>query len=139
MPDYEFIGKAQLSRGFSFPLKRSTLDAFLDEHELPIVTGVAYCEHSEHQRVFSAVYHGPRRRAEEHTLTLWIYAVPSSLRRHVASRIEDKWLAALASWIAGFENQSELVSQTNHRFDLHYTDMNDDGTCSLESRVDALR
>lgn len=139
MPNYKFIGKSQLSRGFSFPLKRSRLDAFLDERRIETVTGVAYCGPSQEQRVFEADYYGPARRAMNHTLTVWINAVPSSLRQYIAAEIEGKWLAELANWIAQFVDGSKLVSQTDHRFEVRYEDAQDDGTCQLKLRLDAPR
>lgn len=139
MPNYEFIGKEQLSRGFSFPLKRSRLDAFLDERHIDTVTGVAYCGPSQEQRVFKADFYGPTRRGMEHTLNLWINAVPSSLRQRIAAEIEGKWLPELANWIAQFVDGSKLASQTDHRFEVHYENAQDDGTCELKLRLDAPR
>ncbi len=139
MPNYEFIGKSQLSRGFSFPLKRSTLDAFLDERGISAVTGVAYCDPSDDHQVLCADYHGPRKRGMSHTLNLWVNAVPSAIRQDVAHRIENELLSTLSNWIIQFADRSKSVSQSDHRFEIHYDDVTDDGVCRLDVRVDVPR
>jgi hypothetical protein len=141
MSDYEFIGKSRLSRGFSFPLKRSTLDAFLDHRQVQAVTGVAYCGPSDDRRVLSADYRywGPRDRGMSHSLILWLNAVPSAIRHYITKRIQEQVLPQLADWIRQFTDASKLASQLDHRFEIYYDKVSDDGSCHLDVRVDAPR
>jgi hypothetical protein len=141
MPDYEFIGKSQLSRGFSFPLKRSTLDAFLDHRQVRAVTGVAYCGPSDDRRVLCADYRywGPQDSGVSHSLILWVNAVPSALRYYIANQIQEQVLPRLADWMQQFTDASKLASQLEHRFELYYDEVSDDGSCRLNVRVDTPR
>lgn len=139
MPDYEFIGKSQLSRGFSFPLKRSVLDAFLDERQVDAITCVAYCGPSTGHRVFCADYRGPQVRGDGHSLTLWVNAVPSGIRKYVSQRIEQEMLADLVDWILLFRDESQLASQMDHRFEVYYAEVSESGECELEVRIDEPR
>ncbi len=139
MPDYEFIGKLRLRREFSFPLKRSTLDAFLDDRGISAVTAVAYCGPSDDRRVLCADYHGPRKNGMSHSLNLWVNAVPSAIRHHVAQVIEKDLLAKLGAWIIQFTDRSKTSNQMDHRFEIYYDDVTDDGVCRLEVRVDVPR
>ena len=139
MPDYEFIGKSRLARGSSFPLKRSTLDAFLDDRSLNGVTGVAYCGPSDEHRVLCADYRGSRKSGASHSLTLWVNAVPSAICHHVAQMIETEGLEKLADWIIQFTDRSKLSNQMDHRFEIYYDDVTDDGSCRIDVCVDAPR
>jgi hypothetical protein len=139
MPEYEFIGKSRLTRGFSFPLKRSVLDAHLNDCGIKSVTGVAYCGPADDHRVLGADYHGPRNRRMVHTLNIWVNAVPSAIRHHVAQRLEKELLAKLVDWINRLGDPSKLSNQMDHRFEIYYGDMTEDGKCMLDVRVDAPR
>ena len=139
MPDYEFIGKSRLARGFSFPLKRAALDASLDDRGVTTVTGVAYCGPSDDRCILSADYRGPRKRGMPHSLNLWLNAVPSSNCHHVAQTIERELLARLADWIIELTNQSAPYNQMDHRFEIYYNDVNEEGVCQLDVRVDIPR
>lgn len=132
MPEYEFIGKSRLPRGFSFPLKRSALDAYLRDWDVNSVTGVAYCGPSDDHRVLGADYHGPRRCGMAHTLNVWVNAVPSAIRHHVAQKLEKDLLAKLADWITRLGDPSILSNQMDHRFEIYYGEMTDDGKCVLD-------
>jgi hypothetical protein len=133
------MGTARLSRGFSYPLKRSTLYTFLDDGQIQGVTGVAYCGPSDDRCVLSADYRWPRNRGMAHWLVLWVNAVPSTIRSYIAKKLEEQLLPQLGSWIRQFTDQSRLYSQLDHRFEIYYDEVSDDGTCHLEIRVDAPR
>ena len=74
-----------------------------------------------------------------HSLNLWVYAVPSAIRRHVTQMLEKERLARLSHWILRFSDQSRLSSQIDHRFEIHYDDVADDDTCRLHVRLDVPR
>jgi hypothetical protein len=111
---YEFIGKAKLPKGFSFPIKRSVLDEFLRREGITNVTGVGYCGNSGHKVVLGANYYGPRSKSSRHTLTLWIYAVPSEIRRPIEELVVSAALPRLAEWLLSFSDGSLLRAKTDH-------------------------
>ena len=135
MPDYEFIGKSRLACGLSFPLKRSALDAYLDDRGITTVTGVGYCGPSDDSRVLSADYRGPLQRGMRHSLNLWLNAVPSSICHHITQVIEQELLSRLADWIIQLTDQSILCNQMDHRFEIYYDDVNEEGGCQLDVRL----
>lgn len=139
MPDYEFLGKSRLPGDFSYPLKRSALDTFLDARGITLVTMVAYCPPSADARVLNADYRGPRRRGMSHSLSLWVYAVPSRIRYHIAQMFETELLGKLTDWVLQFTDQTSLVSQLDHRFEIYYDGVTEDGACRLDVLVDVPR
>lgn len=139
MPDYEFMGRSRLPRGLRFRLKRSTVDAFLDERGIGAVTAVAYCGPSDDRQVLCADYHGPGKSGMSHSLTLCVNPVPSPIRHHVAQVIENDLLVELETWISQFTDRSKTFNQMHHRLEIYYDDVTDDGDCRLFVRVDVLR
>jgi hypothetical protein len=111
---YEFIGKAKLPKGLSFPIKRSVLDEFLHRLGITKITGVGFCGKSGHNLVLSADYYGPRSKSSRHTLNLWIYAVPSGIRKPVEELVVSVALPGLAEWILSFSDDSLLRAKTDH-------------------------
>ncbi len=136
MSEYLFIGKSKLARGFSYPLKRSTLDSFLDINNIAMVTGVAYCEPSREQRVLAATYYGPPKRGQRSTLTIWVNAVPSQFRKHISDQLEDTFLQRTMDWLASLTDSTLLTNQMDHRLDIYYNDTKDGGSCMLQVRID---
>ncbi len=139
MPKYEFIGKSKLARGFSYPLKRSTLDAFLDASKIMLVTGVAYCDPSDEQRVLSATYYGPRKQEQSSTLTIWINAVPSRIRKHISVELGNSLLPRIGDWLVSLSDPTLLANQMDHRLEIYYDETTDGRSCVLDVRIDALR
>ena len=139
MPDYEFIGKSQLSRGFSYPLGRSTLDSYLDQHSITMVTAVAYCKQSSDGRVINADYRGRSLNSTSHSLILWLNAVPSAIRHKIAPQFEEGVFPALATWISSFTDQSILRSQTDHQFEVFLEYTNDERAVTLTIQTDRPR
>ncbi len=125
MPEYELIGKAKLPRGFSYPLKRDALDAFLDTHGIDTITGVMYCGHSADGKVLSVLYYGKTRKHINPGASLAINAVPSQHRKSAESILLAEALPVLAAWLMQFSDQSTTRSQTNHeiRFLLEGDDL----------------
>lgn len=139
MPEYEFIGKSKLARGFSYPLKRSALDSFLDGNNISLVTGVAYCEPSDEQRVLSATYYGPKNQEHRATLTIWVNAVPSRFRKHVSDQLEDAFLPRIGNWIVSLTDSTLLANQMDRRLEIFYNENTDDESCVLDLRIDEKR
>ena len=74
-----------------------------------------------------------------HTLNLWVNAVPSAIRHCVAQRIENELLSELMDWIDRLTDRSKLSNQMDHRFEIYYYDVTDDGACRLDVQVDKPR
>lgn len=127
MPDYEFSGRARLGRGFSYPLKRSVLDKLPDERKINAITYVGYCGPSKDHRVCCAHNYGPYSQVGSHSLAFSVNAVPSAIRKRVSRRLESDVLSDLVDWILHFENESKLVSQMQHQFEVYYTDVTETG------------
>lgn len=136
MPEYEFIGKSKLGRGFSFPLKRSELDAFLDDNAISLVSAVGYCEPSDHHRVFAANYYGPRSQSDDPDLTLWINAVPSDIRHHIATEIGMSLLDQVRDWVIPLHDRAILANQMDHKLEIYYSRGLDDDSCTLSVKID---
>jgi hypothetical protein len=111
---YEFIGKAKLPKGLSFPIKRSVLDEFLRREGIVSVTGVGFCGSSGQNVVLRADYYGPRCKSSHHTLNLWIYAVSSDIRKPVEELVVSVALPRLAEWLLSFSDDSLLRAKTDH-------------------------
>jgi hypothetical protein len=110
---YELIGKAKLPKGLSFPVKRSVLDEFLRRERITNVTGVGFCGGSGRNVVLGADYYGPRRKSSRHTLNIWIYAVPSDIRKQVEELVVTVALPRLAEWLLSFSDDSLLRAKTD--------------------------
>ena len=139
MPDYEFIGKSRLWRGYSYPMKRSIVDRLLNQHEVASVTGVAYCEHSADQRVLSAHYSGPKSHGLNHTLTLWFNAVPSLFRHRIATRLQEVFIESLLPWCSYIADPDLLAGQLDYRFNVHYSFDVADAPCCLRTEIVELK
>jgi hypothetical protein len=111
---YTLIGKAKLPKGLSFPIKSSALDLFLRREGIMKVTGVGYCGSDENRVVLRADFYGPRSKSSRHTLNLWIYAVPSEMRRSVEEVIVSETLPLLAEWLLSFNDDTLLRAKTDH-------------------------
>jgi len=103
------------------------------------VTTLAYCGPSDVHRVLSADYRGPRKRVQPHSLSLSLNAVPSSICHHIVQTFEQDLLARLADWIIQLTDQKTLNSQMDHRFELFYDAVTEEGRCQLVVRVDDPR
>lgn len=125
MASYEFIGKTKLARGQSYPIGRSVLDTLLDAEGITTVTGVAFVGSSAEGDVLRATYYGPRHKASQHTLTIWISAVPGRIRAVVQQLVIRNGFPALARWLRQFENRQSLYSRLDHQITMRLATLNE--------------
>lgn len=120
MQTYEYLGKPKLARGFSYPVSRSVIDALIDSGSLTNVTGLAFVGPSKEARLLCGRYYGPKSRNQMPDLTLWINAVPSSIRHCLQNLLVPEGFAALSSWASQFKDSTLTFSQLNHTFVIQY-------------------
>ena len=99
--EYPFF-KAKLPRGFSYPLKRSVLDSFLDEAHLTQLSGVSF-QYSSDGRPFLllASFFGEAHKgfAEAGLCSLTLYSVPSAQKKLIEDAMTDSVLPRLVDWL----------------------------------------
>jgi hypothetical protein len=125
-PGYTFTGKAKLARGFSYPIQRSRLDAFLTEADLRCITHLGYGGPSKDNTIISASYH-PAWEA----LDVLICAVPSEHKSVLGRCVAEQCLPAFAEWIRRFADKSLLWAQLEHRFVARYQLSPDADRCEI--------
>ena len=118
---YSFI-KDKLPRGFSFPLKRSVLDAALLEAGIAGVSCVFYRHRKSGDIVMDADYHGEGWRGWPATRlsSVCVYSVPSGERHAIEAHLVSEVLPRLVRWLKMFEPSGD----TRHRVARHPVSVN---------------
>lgn len=112
------FSKAKIQRGWSFPLKRSVLDASLMAAGVSRILSVTYGQRQSGHVVMWANYCGEGRRgwAGAGLASIIVYAVPSTERQATEIALVSEALPRLVRWL------SELESSGNTRrgVDQHF-------------------
>jgi hypothetical protein len=111
--------KEKLAKGFSYPLKRSVLDAALlsaQLNQLPLIR--FYSQRND--LVMWAWFPGEANRGVHGAGTgltqLFIYAVPSPEHQNVEQKLIAQGLPALCSWLQKSEAAGSVWRSTEHSF-----------------------
>jgi hypothetical protein len=105
--DYPF-SKHKLPKGFSFPLKRSVLDALLDASEITGLSGVSFIYSSQSREILlRASFFGEAHKgwAAAGLTSLTFYAVPSGLKNEIESAMSASVLPRLCDWLRMVEQK----------------------------------
>lgn len=128
-----FFGKDKLPEGWSYPLKRSVLDAALRAADVTCVFSVRYSYGRGKQlyRPLRVQFDGEElRRSAAGTVNTTVYAVPSAERQPIMTQLESK-LAAVCDWIGRAETAPPTWRMKEHVLDV---DVRDGRACVVESR-----
>lgn len=122
MAEFEYLGKPKLPRGFSLPLSYSTISTLIQTGAFPHISGLAFVG-AENESLISAHYYGPRSVNEFPSLTLWVNAVPSTIRKRMNGLLINEGLPLLSEWATQYADPTLAASQLNHRYRISYHHM----------------
>ena len=115
--DYSFT-KAKLPRGTSYPLKRSRLDAALEQAGLKNVLRVTYLRQQRRNEVMRADYHGEHLRGGYTSLT--VYSVPGDERAATEFALLKEGIPAIIQWLLKAETERNTWRAVNHELVLKF-------------------
>jgi hypothetical protein len=116
--DYSF-SKDRLSKGWSYPVKRSKLDEALTEAGVSSVCSVGYTRDDRplsdpHRPPLEVQYHGEEvPYAIAGLCVISVKSVPSESRHAIATALEER-LADIARWIAGIPERDPTWRAESH-------------------------
>jgi hypothetical protein len=120
MMQYAF-DKRKLPRDFSFPLKRSLLDAALTQAQIARVHCVYYWLRQSGDIVLRADYCGETNQAwAAGQASITLYAVPSVERQETESAIVHQALPQLCTWLQTAEQAGNVWRGNNHMIVFHF-------------------
>lgn len=132
MGAFEYYGKSKLPRGFSYPLSYSVIATLIQSGAFPCISGLAFIR-AENEGLISAHYSGPRAINEAPSLTLWINAVPSMLRKRMNELLITQGLPLLSRWAIQYTDRTLAVSQSDHRYRISYHHLAEDCQVKAEN------
>jgi hypothetical protein len=118
--DYSF-SKDKLPKGTSYPLKRSHLDAALEQANVKDLVHVAYLKRQRINEVMRADYHGEHLKfgcAGQSWLT--IYSVPGEQRAATESALLNEGIPAIVKWLLKAETERNTWRAVNHALVLEF-------------------
>lgn len=120
--NYSF-SKAKLPKGTSYPLKRSALDAALEQANVRGLVFVYYLKKQRTDEVMRADYHGDHRRdyfaSGETSVT--VYSVPSTQRAVTESALLNEGVEVIAKWLQKTETAGNTWRSTDHQLVLEFS------------------
>ncbi|XXJ21516.1 hypothetical protein ACR42D_18630 [Desulfovibrio caledoniensis] len=132
---YEFMGRAKLSKGYAYPVKRSELDSALEKagvRELGRVFYSSSYDDSEIQ-ILRAFLMGETQQGyrAESAPPLSVYSVPSEQLAETRRLLEQgDILTRIASWLKRLENAANVIRGVNQEVIVSF----DAGTLSFKDR-----
>jgi hypothetical protein len=120
--NYSF-SKAKLPKGASYPLKRSALDAALEQANVKDLVFVYYLKNQRSNEVMRADYHGNHRRdyfASGKT-AVTVYSVPSGQRAATESSLLNEGVKAIVKWLEKTETAGNTWRSTDHQLVLEFS------------------
>jgi hypothetical protein len=118
--DYSF-SKDKLPKGTSYPLKRSHLDAALEQANVKNLVIVSYLRKQRPNEVMRADYHGEYLQgfvAGKAWLT--IYSVPQEQRAATESALLNEGIPAIVKWLLKAETERNTWRAVNHALVLEF-------------------
>lgn len=135
MSTFEWYGgKPKLSKGFSLPASYSTVESLAAAGSFPHLSGFYFTGPYE-DHLLRGRFAGARSPLVKPSLSLWISAVPSALRKRLKELLLVEGFPALSAWAKQFADQSLACAQLDHTFDIRYEQLADDGTDQRELRL----
>lgn len=114
--------KFKIPKGYSYPLKRSVLDAWLETTGLTQLAGVSYVffQHSDNL-VIRALFTGETiKYRTAGTYQVWIYAVPSAEKSAIEQLIMTEALPILGDWLMAAEKAGNSWRGKSHHLEISY-------------------
>lgn len=114
----------KIPKGWSYPLKRSALDAAIVAANLTSVASVYFVFRSHGSIFLSVMYTGEQHRQQRGagTCSVWIYSVPSQTRKAYESAILSALLPAMTRWIEKLEQAGNVRRAVDHQWNAHMSD-----------------
>jgi len=118
--DYSF-SKDKLPKGTSYPLKRSRLDAALEQAGVKCLAYVTYLRKQRRNEVMRADYYGEHLRVGAAGQTsLTIYSVPGEERVATESALLKEGIPAIIQWLLKAETERNTWRAVNHELVLKF-------------------
>jgi hypothetical protein len=120
--NYSF-SKDKLPKGASYPLKRSFLDAALEQANVKDLVFVNYLRNQRSDEVMRADYHGNHRRdyfASGKT-SVTVYSVPSEQRAATESSLLNEGVKAIVQWLEKAEAAGNTWRSVDHQLVLEFS------------------
>jgi hypothetical protein len=134
MSTFEWYGKTKLAKGFSFPATYSTLESMTEAAAFPHLSSLFFTEPCEHH-LLRGRFVGARSTLVKPSLSLWINAVPSTLRKRLNELLLAEGFPALSAWAKQFADHSLARAQLDHTFGIRYEQLNVDATRQSDLRL----
>jgi hypothetical protein len=114
---YRF-SRRKIPRGFSYPMKRSMLDAVIAAGGIQSVASVVFYFKRAPESLFTVSYTGEQNDGilDPGTFSIWIYAVPSIERSGVQESIMRSVIPAALDWIVEIGHAGNVRRMGNHYF-----------------------
>jgi hypothetical protein len=117
------LSKRKLPKGYSYPLKRSVLDSFLESANLRKLDTVTYSFYAHRDNIIiRADYFGEAHKgwAGVGLSSIVLQAVPSAERKEVENVLIEKVLPELCSWLRSAEEEGNAWrAWSRHLFYRH--------------------
>jgi hypothetical protein len=119
---YSF-SKDKLPKGATYPLKRSFLDAALEQANVKDLVFVYYLRNQRSDEVMRADYHGNHRRDyfASGKSSVTVYSVPSELRAATESSLLNEGVKAIVKWLEKAEAAGNTWRSTDHQLVLEFS------------------
>ena len=114
---YRF-SRSKVPRGFSYPMKRSVLDAAIAARGVHSVASVVFYFQRGPESILTVTYTGEQNDGilKPGTFSIWIYAVPSIERSTVQESIMRFVIPTALDWIVEIDHAGNVRRTGNHHF-----------------------
>ena len=119
--DYSF-NKDKLPKGTSYPLKRSHLDAALEQANVKNLVFVSYLRQQRPNEVMRADYHGEHLKVgSAGSASLTIYSVSGEQRAATESALLHEGIPAIIKWLLKAEAAGNTWRAVDHALVLEFS------------------
>ncbi|EGB15382.1 hypothetical protein DND132_2177 [Pseudodesulfovibrio mercurii] len=124
---YEFMGRAKLIKGYSYPVKRSELDAALEQAGIHEPGRIFYSSRYDDSdmKVLSVFLMGESQQGYRirNTPVISAYSVPANQRPEIRRLLERQdILPRIAAWLKRLEDATNVIRGVNQEIIVFFTD-----------------
>jgi hypothetical protein len=118
---YSF-SRHKIPRTFSYPMKRTALDAAISARNIRSIESVVYYFVLAPRSIFRVAYNGEQNKEilKPGAFSIWIYAVPSTEKLRIQEMILRSVVPVALDWIEELDHAGNVRRTGNHHFVARY-------------------